>query len=521
MTMAGKATPNMYLRCEREQHGWSRAYVAKQIGLADPKTVGRWERGISSPNSHFRQKLCQLFEKEADELGLLHTSMRSSYEPSANQFSSDQIFAHLYPRTPLYDLAIPPSGRTAFVGRTEQLYDLKQRLCARKRFSSMALYGLPGVGKTSLVTELVDDQDVHTYFRDGMLWASIGPKPDLPGLLRRWGTLLGIVVDREKLASTQDWLEAIHTAIGRLHLLLVIDDVWEIEDALSLKIGGSHCTYLLTTRFPKIAIQFAGREAVRVCELSEEDGLTLLAQFVPSLVTHEPGTLRALVQSVGALPLILTLMGKYLHLQTYNGQPRRLQAALDYLHSPEERLRITEPQAPLERHTNLPAGISLSLQAVIEASDAVLDETMRCAFYALSVFPAKPNSFSEEAALKVCAASWEVLDKLTDFGLLESCEPGRYTLHPTLTDYASTKHLDRTVEERMVEYFACYIQKYQTDDEMQALEQHNVFAALRIARDRGIHFVAQNKEEILLPPVPMENCYISCNPRVCRRGVKA
>ncbi len=40
MKQAIEATANLKLRGEREQRGWSRAFVAEQIGLADLKTLG-------------------------------------------------------------------------------------------------------------------------------------------------------------------------------------------------------------------------------------------------------------------------------------------------------------------------------------------------------------------------------------------------------------------------------------------------------------------------------------------------
>src|SRR5260370_35676361 len=40
---------NDQLKRERQRRGWSREYVAEQIGIADPKTIGRWERGVAFP----------------------------------------------------------------------------------------------------------------------------------------------------------------------------------------------------------------------------------------------------------------------------------------------------------------------------------------------------------------------------------------------------------------------------------------------------------------------------------------
>src|SRR5579862_3033781 len=60
---------NDLLRQERVSRGWSQADVAEKIG-SDPKTVGRWERGLTSPGPYLCQQLCQLYGKTPLELGL-------------------------------------------------------------------------------------------------------------------------------------------------------------------------------------------------------------------------------------------------------------------------------------------------------------------------------------------------------------------------------------------------------------------------------------------------------------------
>ena len=77
--------PNHHLRYEREQRGWSQARVAEQIGT-EAVNVSRWERGFSSPSPYYREKLCNLFEKSAQDLGFLspadHTDEK---EPAESQ----------------------------------------------------------------------------------------------------------------------------------------------------------------------------------------------------------------------------------------------------------------------------------------------------------------------------------------------------------------------------------------------------------------------------------------------------
>ena len=60
------------LRGERAQRGWSQADVAEKIG-SDPKTVGRWERGITFPGPYMCQKLSELYGKSLQDLGLVRT----------------------------------------------------------------------------------------------------------------------------------------------------------------------------------------------------------------------------------------------------------------------------------------------------------------------------------------------------------------------------------------------------------------------------------------------------------------
>lgn len=70
------------LRYEREQRGWSRQYVAEQVEV-DVATVGRWERGERLPYPHYQQKLCELFGRNALDLGLLIEQQESFCEHTA------------------------------------------------------------------------------------------------------------------------------------------------------------------------------------------------------------------------------------------------------------------------------------------------------------------------------------------------------------------------------------------------------------------------------------------------------
>ncbi|HEX3640350.1 MAG TPA: helix-turn-helix transcriptional regulator, partial [Ktedonobacteraceae bacterium] len=76
------STPNQRLRRERQLRGWSQSHVAKQIKVPD-YYISRWERGDVTPSPYYQQRLCELFEKTAEELGFLLPEGSSSVSLSA------------------------------------------------------------------------------------------------------------------------------------------------------------------------------------------------------------------------------------------------------------------------------------------------------------------------------------------------------------------------------------------------------------------------------------------------------
>ncbi len=246
-----------------------------------------------------------------------------------------------------------------------------------------------------------------------------------------------------------------------------------------LSIGGPHCAYLMTTtRFPHIAASFADQRAIVIPEPSEEDGITLLRHLAPEIPTDDMERVHTLVRSVSALPLGLMPMGRYLYMQGYRGQVRRLRAAMERLLDTEQRLQLSIPLVQSNAYPGLLAETSLSLQSVIEVSDQYLDEQARQALRALSVFFAKPNTFSEEAALAVSAVPVETLDKLSDAGLLEVDEAGRYMIHWVIADYSRATLRDRDPFQRFVTYYETYIEENRADFEMLDRNNAKIFLLL-------------------------------------------
>ncbi|HET8842257.1 MAG TPA: tetratricopeptide repeat protein, partial [Ktedonobacteraceae bacterium] len=194
---------------------------------------------------------------------------------------------------------------------------------------------------------------------------------------------------------------------------------------------------------------------------------------------------RELVIAVGGLPLALNLIGNYLRMQSYTGQTRRITAALQRLSDAGERLNISEPRGPVERHPSLPSDTPVSLRTVIAVTDQQLDSKTSAALHALSVFPPRPNSFSEEAALAIADCTVETLDLLTDTGLLESSGSDRYTLHQTIADYARLQLHEYTASQHLITYITNFVEEHRKDYELLEIESRNILAALDSAVEQA------------------------------------
>jgi tetratricopeptide (TPR) repeat protein/transcriptional regulator with XRE-family HTH domain len=473
--------PNAALRQARIERCWSQELVAERIGT-NAFTVSRWERGYAVPGLYYRQKLIELFAQPPGLLGLLPPG--ALLEPTSLPLPPDATSVAAPPvASPLSDPLLPSPLRlsTGLIGREALLTQIKGRLLVGRTPVLLAVQGLPGVGKTALVLALARDEEVRAHFADGILWAGLGQTPHVQETLARWGTLLGLApTETARLTTSQAWAQALRTVIGSRRILIVLDDAWQVEDVLACQVGGESCAYLVTTRRSDLALQVAGADLAVVPELEEAEGLALLALVAPQVVEAEPEAARALVRAVGGLPLGLLLMGQHLRISAASEQPRRIRVALERLYQVTERLHLALPQAPLSAHPSLPLGTPLSLQASIGLSVSALSEPAQAMLSALALFPPKPNSFSEEAALEVSAGEAATLDALADAGLVESASPGRYRIHQTIADSARLQAADPAAAQRLAAFYADLLAEERPDSLLE-LEFNNLRAALEVA----------------------------------------
>ncbi|HZR44680.1 MAG TPA: helix-turn-helix transcriptional regulator [Ktedonobacteraceae bacterium] len=112
MSSTRKRKANQLLTDARLRRYWSQQEVANRVGTT-PENVSRWERGVTMPGPHYRQKLCDVFGKSAQELGLVPVDKEELTEQSNAEEPTEQsnVESENLPPTPLAEPALPSGKR--------------------------------------------------------------------------------------------------------------------------------------------------------------------------------------------------------------------------------------------------------------------------------------------------------------------------------------------------------------------------------------------------------------------------
>ena len=141
-----------------------------------------------------------------------------------------------------------------------------------------ALQGAGGFGKTTLAAAICHHDDIVTLFDDGILWATLGERPNVQQeLTRLYAALTG---DRPAFVDAEDASIELAARLEDKNCLIVIDDVWDPNDAKPFLRGGQHCARLLTTRRLQV-VTGVGASRVLVDEMTAEESVAMLTSRLP------------------------------------------------------------------------------------------------------------------------------------------------------------------------------------------------------------------------------------------------
>ncbi|KAK0579578.1 hypothetical protein LWI29_028203 [Acer saccharum] len=247
----------------------------------------------------------------------------------------------------------------------------------------VSIYGMGGLGKTTIARKLYHHIDVQRKFKNIRAWVAVSQEYTARDLLKRIFKSFGFEVekneDQEKFSTSDlekmdedDLRRCLHKSLQRYSYLLVIDDVWDKEVWGILKAAfpdnknGSRV--IMTTRNEEVATSSDERShSHRLRHLREEESWQLFCQKTSQIFNGDEelnklGT--EMVKKCNGLPLAIVVLGGLLS----NKKPQEWHGVRDHLW----------------RH--LKAG-SIEINSLLALSFDSLPHQLKPCFLYLSLFP--------------------------------------------------------------------------------------------------------------------------------------
>lgn len=378
---------NEKLKQERILRNWRQREVADMLGTT-MVTIRRWEQGRQQPGAFFRTKLCNLFGKSAEELGLLEaagpvtTANRAPLEqPEPGPVAVPELWAIPYPRNPHF------TGREELLALLDQ--QLSQKLDGDPRTmrhmtltQSQAIKGLGGIGKTQIAIEYAyrsRERGDYTY----TLWINAASEESI---VTSFTGLAEVLPDfsaseekdqRKLILAVKRWLEACPQS-----WLLIFDNADDLSLLKEYIPSNRKGSLLFTTRAHAAGAVAPSLDVEKMGFIEGTQMLLKRAQRFTNATDEEINEAGNIVVALDHFPLALDQAGAYIeetgctfstYLQLYQNHRKAL---------------LTRRGNQINYYPDSVATTwSLSLQKVEQANPAAAELLRLCAFLAPDHIP--------------------------------------------------------------------------------------------------------------------------------------
>jgi len=218
-------------------------------------------------------------------------------------------------KAPLQDIEFLPSEGFTPSKSSKEAFEQIMKALKDNTANMIGLYGMGGVGKTTLVKE-VGRRAKELQLFDEVLMATLSQNPNVIDIQDRMADRLGLHFDEKTQEGRADRLwQRLKT---EKKMLIVLDDVWKVINLkeIGIPFGDAHrgCKILLTTRLENICSSMDCQEKVFLRVLSENEAWTLFK--INAGLRDEDSDLNRVAKEVArecqGLPIALVAVGKAL-----------------------------------------------------------------------------------------------------------------------------------------------------------------------------------------------------------------
>ncbi|XP_077244377.1 disease resistance protein At4g27190-like [Tasmannia lanceolata] len=197
-----------------------------------------------------------------------------------------------------------------------ELLDRLKELVLNDDIRKIGIWGMGGVGKTTLINNLNNMLGAHSSSKqpfDIIIWVTVSSILDLHVIQLQIASRLKIkeVLENERKES---WAALLFQGLKKQKkFILILDDVWEkIDlDKVGIPQGLLGCKIVLTTRSLDVCCQMKTDKNIQVNKLNDEAGLKLFSEHVGELPDVEviKSLAREVAKECNGLPLAIKVVG--------------------------------------------------------------------------------------------------------------------------------------------------------------------------------------------------------------------
>ena len=211
----------------------------------------------------------------------------------------------------------PPPLPSNHVNRQMLLDEIATKLLQatndpNKYGTTLTITGAGGFGKTTTAVSLCHHSIVKEQFTDGFVFIELGPQATDPSikLSQLYHLLTGEYLKQCDINHAEQEINQLTSHYYR-NLLVIIDDVWHVEDAEPLVKAFSNCKTIFTTRKNDVEQYISSKQSVTIGPMMEDEAISLLTSGVidsSQLSREDVSLLNEISQDVHLWPLLLSLI---------------------------------------------------------------------------------------------------------------------------------------------------------------------------------------------------------------------
>jgi hypothetical protein len=343
-----------------------------------------------------------------------------------------------------------PQLQPTYIPRYEDLESIKQLIFSSGKnktvitgaAKSVGVQGMGGIGKSVLAAAVGRDPEIGECFPDGIIWINIGREhKSTKNISQEKKCFLCEKQSELYSALFADTVSFKTVERGRIVLskllidkkcLIILDDVWSIEDFKAFNVLGPNSQILVTTRNSSI-INSIGAEEYCVDVLDDEIALKLLATWANQELDNLPIIALSIIKECGNLPLAISIVGAMA-----KGKDRNYWAnILDKLQRASlDEIKYIFPDYP---YHDLLRAMEVSLESLQEENINSLDAPIR--YLEFAIFPEDvqiPKSVLSVLWKAAGLKEYQIEDLINLFAERSLCRRegnGTISLHDLQLDY--------------------------------------------------------------------------------------